>query len=47
MGMSWDLGPFCLWANPVPEFVTNLAACDLAEHESINARPYNMLRIKK
>ena len=39
LGMSWDLGQFYIWTDPLPEVVTNLAARNLAEHGSLNARP--------
>ena len=39
LGMSWDPGQFCLWTDPLPDFVTRWTARDLAEPESVNTRP--------
>jgi hypothetical protein len=39
LSMSWDPGQFCLWTDPLPEFVTRWAARDLAKPESVNIRP--------
>jgi hypothetical protein len=39
LGMSWDPSQFCLWTDPLPEFVIRWTARDLAELESRNIRP--------
>jgi hypothetical protein len=32
LGLSRDPGVFCIWTNPLPEFVKSFVACDVVEH---------------
>lgn len=36
LSMSWDLGQYHFWTNPLPEFVKNRSICDWAEFQLIN-----------
>ena len=38
-GLSWDLGQFEVWTDPLPEFVNSLCAHEFAELMSFNERP--------